>query len=147
MPTRLDNLYDEAKKKSVALWDSLKNSGKEKFKETLQNLNEALPDVEAAGFELVRLDVDIALIPRMFARFRQVREISTEAKKEILEQTKKRKLLNLILMGLFKAVEIRSSVKIDHMDLKEIELEIGLTPSVKLIFRREQTINLIDKSG
>jgi hypothetical protein len=29
------------------------------------------------------------------------------------------------------------------MDLQEIELEIGLTPSAKLIFRREDRINLI----
>jgi hypothetical protein len=48
------------------------------------------------------------------------------------------------LIGLFKAVSIKEDLKIDTMDLKEIELEIGLTPSVKLILRREERMNLIE---
>ena len=140
----LDDLLDDAKKKSSELWSSIKSSGKEKLKKGIQSLNDALPEIEAAGFELVRLDVDIALLPRLFARFKQVRVISNVERETILSKTKKNKFLNFILLGLFKAVDIKNEVKIDSMDLKEIELEIGLTPSVKLIFRREDRINLIE---
>jgi len=73
--------------------------------------------------------VDIALLPRIFTRFRQVKVIDEKQQKVILERTKKSKFLNFILLGLFKAIAVNEHVKIDKMDLTEIELEIGLTPS------------------
>ena len=143
MANVLDDLLDDAKKKSSEIWSNIKDSSKEKLKKGIQKLNKALPDIEAAGFVLIRLDVDISLLPRIFARFKQVHEIGDEEQKKILAKTKKNKFLNFILIGLFKAVAIKDEVNIDNVALKEIELEIGLTPSVKLIFRREDRINLI----
>ena len=140
----LDDLLDDAKKKGSEIWSSIKSTGKEKLKKGIQNLNDALPEIEEAGFVLIRLDVDIALLPRLFARFKQVRLISDEEQEIILTKTKKNKFLNFILLGLFKAVDIKNEVKIDNMDLKEIELEIGLTPSAKLIFRKEGRIKLLE---
>ncbi|MDN5201706.1 hypothetical protein QQ008_10045 [Fulvivirgaceae bacterium BMA10] len=144
MANTLDDLLDDAKKKGSEIWSNIKSKGKDKLKNGIQNLNDALPEIEEAGFELIRLDADIALLPRLFARFKQVRLISNEEREAILTKTKKNKFLNFILLGLFKAVDIRNEVKIDNMDLKEIELEIGLTPSAKLIFRREDRINLLE---
>ena len=138
MANGLDDLLGDAKKKGFEIWSNIKSAGKEKLKKGIQNLNDALPEIEEAGFVLIRLDVDIALLPRLFARFKQVRLISDEERETILTKTKKNKFLNFILLGLFKAVGIKNEVKIDNIDLKEIELEIGLTPSVKLIFRREE---------
>jgi len=137
MTNGLNDLLGDAKKKGSEIWSNIKSSGKEKLKKGIQNLNDALPEIEEAGFVLIRLDVDIALLPRLFARFKQVRLISDEERETILTKTKKNKFLNFILLGLFKAIGIKNEVKIDNIDLKEIELEIGLTPSVKLIFRRE----------
>ena len=146
MANGLDDLLDDAKKKGSELWNNIKSTGKEKLKNGIQNLNDAQPEIEEAGFVLIRLDVDIALLPRLFARFKQVRSISDEERETILTKTKKNKFLNFILLGLFKAVDIKNEVKIDNMDIKEIELEIGLTPSAKLIFRREDDrINLLNK--
>jgi hypothetical protein len=144
MTQTLDDLLDDAKKKGAELWGSIKSSGKDKLKKIVQNLNDALPEIEAAGFELVRLDVDIALLPRIFTRFKQVRIISESAQESILAKTKKNKFLNFILLGLFNAARVKNEIKIDQMDLKEIELEIGLTPSAKLIFRREDRIKLLE---
>ena len=143
MANGLDDLLGDAKKKGSEIWSNIKSTGREKLKKGIQNLNDALPEIEEAGFVLIRLDVDIALLPRLFARFNQVRLISDEERETILIKTKKNKFLNFILLGLFKAVDIKNEVKIDNIDLKEIELEIGLTPSIKLIFRREDRINLI----
>ncbi len=146
MAKGLNDLLGDAKKKSSEIWSTIKSAGKEKLKNGIENLNDALPEIEEAGFILIRLDVDIAFLPRLFARFKQVRSISDEERETILTKTKNNKFLNIILLGLFKAVDIKNEVKINNMDLKEIELEIGLTPSVKLIFRREDRINLIEKS-
>lgn len=140
----LDDLLDDAKKKGSEIWSNIKSSGKDKLKKIVQNLNDALPEIEAAGFELVRLDVDIALLPRIFARFKQIRVISDTAQETMLTKTKKNKFLNFILLGLFKAASIKNEININQMDLKEIELEIGLTPSAKLIFRREDRIKLLE---
>ena len=143
MAKGLEDILGDAKKKGNELWSAVKSTGKDKLKEAIAKLNKALPDIEEAGFELTRLDVDIALLPRLFTRFDQVRVITPEAKEAILAKTKNDKFLNFILIGLFKAVDIRNEVDIDKMDLKEIELEIGLTPSVKLIFRKDKRIKLI----
>jgi len=145
MAKGLEDLYDDAKKKSSELWTNIKSAGKDKLKDTFRKFNNALPEIEEAGFVLVRLDLDIALLPRLFARFKQVSVISDKERKAILAKTKKHKFVNMILLGMFKATEIKTEFHIDNMDLKEIELEIGLTPSVKLIFRREDRINLINK--
>lgn len=142
MPNSLEDLLEDAKKKGSEIWTNIKSAGKDQLTKAIKNLNDALPEIEAAGFELVRLDLDIALLPRMFARFDQIREISDDEKEAILQKTKKNKFLNFILIGLFKAVEIRKEVEIDNLNLKEIELEIGLTPSAKLIFRREDKLKL-----
>ena len=143
MAKGLEDILGDAKKKGSELWSSLKNTSKDKLKEGIEKLNKALPDIEEAGFELTRLDVDIALLPRLFTRFHQVRVISPEEREAILAKTKDDKFLNFMLIGLFKAIDIRNEVEIDNLGLKEIELEIGLTPSVKLIFRRDKQINLI----
>jgi len=144
MANGLDDLLGDARKKGSEIWSNIKSAGKDKLKSGIQNLNDALPEIEEAGFVLIRLDVDISLLPRLFARFKQVRLISDEEREMILAKTKKNKFLNFILLGLFKAVDIKNEVKIDNIDLKEIELEIGLTPSAKLIFRREERLNLIE---
>ena len=143
MRNGLDDLLGDVKKKGSEIWSNIKSGSKKKLKKGIENLNDALPEIEEAGFVLIRLDVDVSLLPRLFARFKQVKSISDIERKAILTKTKKNKFLNFILLGLFKAVEIKNEVKIDTMDLKEIELEIGLTPSAKLIFRRENRINLI----
>ena len=144
MANALDDLLGDAKKKGSEIWSSIKSSGKDKLKNGIQKLNDALPDIEEAGFVLIRLDVYIALLPRLFARFKQVHPISDEERKAILAKTKKNKFLNFILIGLFKAVDVKKEVNIDSMDLNEIELEIGLTPSAKLIFRREERLKLME---
>ena len=144
MAKGLDDLLDDAKKKSSEIWTNIKSAGKEKLKSAVENLNDALPEIEGAGFILVRLDVDISLLPRLFARFKQIRLVDKKEREAILSKTKKNKFLNFILLGLFKAADIKKEIKIDQMDLKEIELEIGLTPSAKLIFRRKDRINLIE---
>ena len=143
MRNGLDDLLGDVKKKGSEIWSNIKSGSKKKLKKGIENLNDALPEIEEAGFVLIRLDVDVSLLPRLFTRFKQVKSISDIERKAILTKTKKNKFLNFILLGLFKAVEIKNEVKIDTMDLKEIELEIGLTPSAKLIFRRENRINLI----
>jgi len=143
----IDDLLGDAKKKGSEIWTNIKSAGKDKLKDGIQNLNDALPDIEAAGFVLVRMDVDIALLPRLFARFRQIHTISPEEREEVLKKTKKNKFINFILIGLFKAADIKNEVNIDSMDLQEIELEIGLTPSAKLIFRREERIALMERNN
>ncbi|MBL4560917.1 MAG: hypothetical protein JKX79_08020 [Labilibaculum sp.] len=146
MANGLDDLLGDAKKKGTEIWSNIKSVGKDKLKNGIQNLNDALPDIEEAGFVLVRLDVDIALLPRLFARFKQEHLISDEERESILNKTKKNKFLNFILIGLFKAADIKNEVNIDNMNLEEIELEIGLTPSAKLIFRREDRLSLMEKA-
>jgi len=146
MANGLDDLLGDAKKKGSEIWSNIKNSGKDKLKNGIRNLNDALPEIEEAGFVLVRLDVDIALLPRLFARFKQEHLISDEERESILKKTKKNKFLNFILIGLFKASDIKNEISIDNIDLKEIELEIGLTPSAKLIFRREERLSLMEKT-
>lgn len=143
MPNALDDLLGGAKKKSSEIWTNIKSAGKDKLKNGIQSLNDALPEIEDAGFILVRLDVDIAILPRLFARFKQVKIISVEEKESILLKTKKNKFLNFILIGLFKAADIKNDVHIDNMHLEEIELEIGLTPSAKIIFRRDERLSLM----
>lgn len=138
MANKLDDLFGDAKQKGNKLWGNVKNAGKNKLDDTVNNLNEVLPDLKEAGFTLVRLDVHIALLPRLFARFRQVHILDEENRKVIMEKSKDQRFLNLMLAGLFKAAEVRSSLNIDGLDLSEIELEIGLTPSAKLIFREEE---------
>ncbi len=145
MANGLDDLLGDAKKKGSEIWTNIKSAGKDKLKNAIENLNNALPEIEEAGFFLVRLDVDIALLPRLFARFKQEHLISDEKRKNILLKTKKNKFLNFILIGLFKAADIKNEITIDNIDLKEIELEIGLTPSAKLIFRREERLSLMEK--
>ena len=146
MGNGLDDLLGDAKKKGSEIWTNIKSAGKDKLKNGIQNLNAALPEIEKAGFILVRLDVDIALLPRLFARFKQVHLISTEERESILLKTKKNKFLNFILIGLFKAADIKNEINIDNINLEEIELEIGLTPSAKLIFRREERLSLMEKA-
>ena len=81
MPNVLDDLLGDAKKKSSEIWSSIKSASKDKLTKVIQKLNDALPDIEDAGFVLVRLDVDIALLPRVFARFKQVKTISKKKQK------------------------------------------------------------------
>jgi len=145
MANGLDDLLGDAKKKGSEIWTTIKSAGKDKLKNGIQNLNDALPEIEEAGFILVRLDVDIALLPRLFARFKQEHVIPKEERESILLRTKKNKFLNFILIGLFKAADLKNEISIDKINLEEIELEIGLTPSAKLIFRREERLSLMEK--
>lgn len=136
----------KAKEKGKKVVDNVKDGAASKLEKTIADLNESLPIIEEAGYIMNKLDVDISLLPRLFAHFYQVKTVSEEKQTELLERVEGRKLITMLLKALFKASTLREKIKIKDMEYQEVAVEIGLTPSAKLVFRNTNYYSLTDKS-
>ncbi|NVJ69879.1 MAG: hypothetical protein HWE08_05965 [Alphaproteobacteria bacterium] len=112
----------------------LKNFSGDTLSKTAQSFNEALPYIERAGYEVTEIEVGLGLDPKIVPHLRLREMISDEEQVILLEETRKKKLINTILSSLFRASAARSKLKFRRFHFSSIELELSILPTVVLKF-------------
>ncbi|MGX5174405.1 hypothetical protein ACUR5C_10335 [Aliikangiella sp. IMCC44653] len=109
----------------------------DKIKAIVAEINQAKPLFDQAGFELIQLEIEIGLVPKILPRFKQLKTISTETEAALLKQLEQQKLLAFIMQSLFKSSRMSVLLAETELDLHGIEISISAPPSVRTIFTKQ----------
>lgn len=115
--------------------DGLKNFGGDTLGKTAQTFNEALPYIERAGYIVTEIEVGLGLSPKIVPHLKMHDLISDEEQTALLLETQDKKLVNTILVSLFKAAAARKKLKFKKFHFNELELELSILPTVTLKFK------------
>jgi len=112
----------------------------DKIKAIVAEITAASTLFEEAGFLMQRLEIEVGITSRIIPRFRQLKQVSEEEETASLERLKDRQMIHFILVSLFKACRMKALLEDTDMDLCAVEIDISAAPSVKTIFKRDESL-------
>jgi len=115
---------------------SLERSVIKELTVTITNdLDKAMPLILQAGYKVFSIQAQLSLPPKVTAIF-ELDHIVTRKKQEvILKALDDNTVGKLVLMSLMQAFAIDETISIRNMELKKINVVIGLPPSVTVDYR------------
>ena len=128
----LDKAKDIAGKASEGI-SGLKDMGGDKVKEIIKDFDEARPHLESAGYKLSGLEIEMGVPPKLTTEF-ECGEASEEKINLALEGLKGNKVGTIVLKSLIKANGLQSGISMKGLNFSHIEIDVGLIPTVRLIF-------------
>lgn len=131
LSNKASDLGQQAASKAAEVKDASFN----KWSETVQDLNEALPIVRQAGFSLVGVDVGIGVPPSLKAGFTVAEEVSSETVEQLLKENEERTFTVMLVKALVGAWQLQQRVNIAGLKPRGLTVDIGLIPVVTLEFR------------
>jgi len=126
-----NSLKDKATETSGKLGD-LADLSIEKLKGAIEEVNTALPVVEKVGYKARELEIELGITPGISVHFEKFSDASAEDIETIIEENEGKKVITTVIKALTKTDELRAGMKIGKFIFSEVELELGLTPKVKL---------------
>ena len=115
---------------------NLQEAGLNAANELVAEFNQSLPLIPEAGYRLREFEVELGLPPKAKAHFELIETISPEEQAVILVKAKALgRMSDLVFSALFKAHQLQNTIKLGNLKMKEIEIEIGIIPSVIIKFR------------
>lgn len=139
----LSQAGQDVQKSSSRVWDSIKSTSNQisnslsaaetwttdKLNETLTEFNSYTPVINTAGFNIVKIYLKMGLIPQITVSFEQIRKLSGQHQKDVLEKHKDKEILVLLLKSLFKAYALDlGDYKVDGL-----RISLGVPPSTTVI--------------
>jgi len=117
--------------------DQASSQKTDKLKAIFEEVANASALIKEAGYELDEIEIELSLPPKLISHYCFLEDVCDEKKQDLLEQTKENKLIHLVLKSLFNASTLQSSMKIGKYKMFEVEIEIGIIPSVKIKFNKK----------
>ena len=124
-------LKDKASEASGKLGD-FADLSLDKLKGALEEVNSALPIVEKVGYKAKELEIELGLTPGVSIHFEKFSDVAAEEVEKILEENEDKKVIATMIKALTKADELRAGMKLGKFIFSEIELELGISPKVKM---------------
>ena len=112
----------------------VKNIGGDTLNRASTTLNDALPFIDRAGYDVTEIEVGFGIPPKLVAHLKVRDQIDEKEEDALLAETQDKTLVNTILSSLFKASSARRNLKFKHFQFSSLELEVSLLPSVTLKF-------------
>ena len=108
----------------------------------IDELNNALPVLSAAGYQMSGVSIKLGVPPSVAAEFDIIADdVSEEKVNALLEQHAERKMTALLVRSLMQARKLQSKVKLVGMQPQKVSVDIGLIPLVGVKFgRTKQTL-------
>jgi len=110
--------------------------GAEKVKGVVQDFNAITPLIIRAGYEIVDLEVELGLIPKLIPHFKKINDISDSEKALILEELQDKRLMSMLVSALFKSDSFQNNLKLTNYKYTGIEVEITALPAVRLKYQK-----------
>lgn len=108
---------------------------KEKIQSVLAEFNEAIPAIKEVGYTVSEVEIEMGLPPKIKPHFMKEKEVDEETSSKVLEKYKEKKITSLILNSLIKASSIQDGISIGALKFTEVEIEIGVIPTVIVKFQ------------
>jgi hypothetical protein len=120
--------------KMTSVAGDLKDLGVEKIKATVEELNTTLPYVREVGYSVTRISLEMALTPKIVVSLAKVFEVEDTRFASILEELGQYKVFCTVLGALRQVNNLQAKIRFQGRCLKEVEIELGLPPGVKMVF-------------
>ncbi len=121
-----DNLFDE---EMIAEY---KLMGTDAAAKVVKQLNDSKEIIKKSGYEFKEITIDIGIPPAIKVKFQYSKDITQEEREAVLEESKERKIITILLKGLFKANDLYHSVKVGNFKMNSVEIAIGLIPDISI---------------
>ena len=125
---------DGLKKGLAEVTQSAKGAGGETLTRSAKTLEEAIPFLERAGYDVTLIEVGVGFSPKVSAHLRFREGISEEERHQILDDARERQMVSTILNALFSASAARDKLRFSNFHFTHIELELSVLPTVILKF-------------
>jgi len=109
-----------------------------KVRSIINDFIEAAPLIEAAGFRIRDMEIELSVIPKLIPHFEKFIETDETTRINIIEQVQDKKLVKLLLKALFKADNFQQSLKMGNLEFAGIEIEITAIPAVRLLYKNPE---------
>lgn len=118
--------------------EEFKDANSSKVKDVIDSINESMELITSSGYEFKGIGVALGLSPSITLSFHYLRTISDEAREELLEKAKDKRMVKLIVKLLFKAGDFYKSVKLGDYELDAVIISLGLAPGLNISFKKNQ---------
>lgn len=126
-----ENLWDDEKRELI---EEFRDATSEKLKFILETLGKYTNLFREAGYELNSINASVALPPDISITFKCLDVIPDSERANIFMQAQESKIATLILKSLFRASDYSDTLKIGEFKLRNINIKMGLIPSVSISF-------------
>lgn len=137
---KIQKLKEDLKEKVAGVTEyfgDLKDEGKEKFVNYINELSDIIPIVATTGYRLKGVDVEMSLPPGVNMQFEKFENISKEKIDEIMEANKDKEILRAIVKALVMADEFHNKLKMGDLQFTTISLTLSLPPKVIIKFAQK----------
>jgi hypothetical protein len=117
---------------------NLKDVGIEKVKATVEELNTTLPHAREVGYCVTRVSLELGLTPKIAVTLCKVFDVEEERFDAVLKELAQYKVFCTVLSALRQVNNLQAKIQFRGRCLKEVEIELGLPPSVKMVFLEVQ---------
>ncbi|MEA3352301.1 MAG: hypothetical protein U9Q33_00595 [Campylobacterota bacterium] len=146
---KVKNLSTEIIEQQKEKVDSVKTLSVDKIKQSSSNIQDAVADkiaqymkdikiitpiMNKMGYEINEVEIEVALIPKIIPHFNRHTIVKVEIQEKVLAYCKEKNLPTLILSALVEASKIQNKMNLGKLKFTELEMELGIIPSVKMKF-------------
>jgi len=135
----MKELADVVREKTVGrvgdLVRSATETGSDKLSELAGSVNEAIPIITEAGYEVERMQVTLGVPPKVVLTARVVHEITDEEYAALIERAGEKLVTSAVAGTFVKAAALHRSLKVGSLHAHDIEFELAPLPAVRLQFR------------
>lgn len=114
-----------------------KESIQNKVDEYIKDLKKIIPVINKLGYTINEIEIELALIPKVIPHFHRHTEVKIEIQEKILDFCKKNNIPTLILSTIVEASKIQDKMNLGKLKFTDIEIELGVIPSVKIKFTQK----------
>jgi hypothetical protein len=100
----------------------------------VEEVNAALPYLTQVGYRPRQVEVEVGPLPRMVIRLSKRGETDPQVLAAILAEQADRQLLCTLLAALQQAEALQGQVQVCDCPIREVEVELGSPPTVRLVF-------------
>jgi hypothetical protein len=107
----------------------------DKMAEALREIDESTDVFRRAGYVIDGVDIEFGLTPRLLVHMDKVDEVPVAAVRALIAGHDKKKICGSILSSLVRAEEIEEKIPLRHLSYREVTVEVGMLPCVRLCWR------------
>ncbi|MFI5154203.1 MAG: hypothetical protein ACHQET_12760 [Chitinophagales bacterium] len=124
-------------KDSLSFLKDLKESGADKLNTLVNDVLGLSPLIEATGFDMTDIAVDIGIPPGISISFIKEKDVDPETIDQMLEENKDKEMLKIIVRALQKADAVQKGMNLSNYKFRGLSMKLGLPPDMSLKFAKE----------
>lgn len=125
----------EAVRDAVGRIGDIGQLGSEAARSLTNDLNELLPAIKRAGYQVQGIDLDVAIPPRIAVHCHLDAEISGDDREALLASLKSHRIATAAIQALFQVSDLQKTLVVGTLKPSDVILELGVSPAVKVRYR------------